>query len=92
MDKGALFKEAFTIIPSDNGSFVLRPVDWGDPSTRRYQSLAIGFTNLDDLMRYLNDEAEAMFPPLPDYPQPLVVAADDGLAKYRAPIISKKGF
>lgn len=55
MDKGVLFKGDWRVRPCLNGSFTIFIRDWPD----RMMSDAIAFSDIHDLMAFLNSEYEA---------------------------------
>mgnify|MGYP000878544958 CR=1 FL=1 len=57
MDRGRLFTQSFQLLPGDNESFVIRLDRYSDPGS--IQGGIYGFTSVDDLLKFLADEAEA---------------------------------
>lgn len=57
MDRGELLKYEFTILPGQNGSFVIRS---GGGFDRHSPGYTFGFSSADDLIDFLSDERDAV--------------------------------
>jgi hypothetical protein len=53
-DRGELLKYEFTVMPGNNGTFVIRKLGSLGPGS---MADVYGFTTIDDLLKFLNDEA-----------------------------------
>jgi hypothetical protein len=54
-NRGELLKSEFIVTPGENNSFVIRMRDYGPGSIANVH----GFTTIDDLLKFLDDEATA---------------------------------
>ena len=57
MDSGELLKLEFAIMPGENGTYVIRCRDSYGPGSL---GKVFGFTDIDDLLRFLSTEREAL--------------------------------
>jgi hypothetical protein len=65
MDKGEFIKGGYMVRPGDGGSWIVySEAEFGQDGARRYVTPTRGFTDYQDLMKWLESEHEALAFPL----------------------------